>query len=113
MHSYRLIPMVMVFAAAAAAQTPPLDQGTFTVTRDGKSFGTESFLITQQPSADGSAYNLTATRTLTGRTIRTSLKADSTGAPITYMRQETGASPMTLVATGRNAGKLTVSFSAG
>jgi hypothetical protein len=29
------------------------------------------------------------------------------------MRQETGASPMTLVASGKNAGRLTVNFSAG
>ena len=114
MRTLWLIPVMMTFnAAPALTQTTPVDQGTFTITRAGAPYGTEAFLIIRQPGANGAAYTLSATRSLEGRTIRSSLKTDSLGGPITYMRQEIGASPGTLTASGNNAGRLTVNVGEG
>jgi hypothetical protein len=108
-----LIPAIMALSpVSVTAQTSPIDQGAFTITRAGQPFGTESFLIVRSPSNDGAGYTLTSTRVVDGRTIRSSLKTDSAGGPITYMRQEVGASPVTLVAS-KGGGRLTVNFSEG
>src|SRR3954471_20817143 len=114
MRAYRLIPVILTLAATgAAAQPPPIDQGAFTLTRDGAPFGKESFLIIRQAAPDGASYTLSSTRVVGGRAIRTSLKTDSRGAPVTYLRQEVGGAPATLVASGKNAGRLTVNVSEG
>lgn len=114
MHARRLVPVLMVLASAAAAgQASPVDQGIFTVTRGGAPFGTESFLIIRQPGPDGAAYTLSSTRIIEGRIIRTSLKTDSSGQPITYLRQESGGSPVTVMASGKTVGRLTVNFNEG
>jgi hypothetical protein len=114
MRAFRLIPVMMALGfGEAAGQTAPVDQGVFSISRGGAAYGTESFLIIRQPSVEGGSYTLSSTRVVGGRTIRTSLTTDSMGAPITYMRQEVGGSPLTLVASGKSAGRLTVSFSEG
>lgn len=114
MRAYGLIPAVFALVATRGrAQTAPVDQGSFTVTKAGVPFGSESFLIIRQPVSEGASYTLSSTRVIQGRTIRTSLKTDSMGYPITYMRQEVGGSPATLTATGQNFGRLTVNLSKG
>jgi hypothetical protein len=114
MRAFRLIPAMMALGfGEAAGQTAPIDQGLFSISRGGAAFGTESFLIIRQPSVEGGSYTLSSTREVGRRTIRTSLTTDSLGAPITYMRQDVGDVPMTVVASGKNVGRLTVSFSDG
>jgi hypothetical protein len=114
MRAFRLIPVMMALGfGTATGQTAPVDQGVLSISRGGAAFGTESFLIIRQPSAEGGSYTLSSTRVIGGRTIRTSLTTDSLGAPVTYMRQEVGGSPITVVASGKSAGRLTVSFTEG
>jgi hypothetical protein len=113
MRAFCLVPVMITFSAAPVlAQSTPVDQGTFTITRAGAPYGTEAFLIIRQTGANGADYTLSATRLLDGRTIRSSLKTDSLGGPITYMRQEIGGSPVTLTASG-SAGRLTVNVGEG
>jgi hypothetical protein len=114
MRTLGLIPVLLTLdASLASSQTTAIDQGGFTVTRAGRGFGTESFTIVQQGGPDGATFTLTSTRMLDGRTIRTSLRTDSMGAPLTYARQEAGGSPVTLSAAGRSDGRLTISSTSG
>ena len=88
----RLVPAVLVVAAPVHAQpTRVIDEASFTVTRAGAPFGTESFKIVRRLGAEGIEYVAQATRTIDGRVLRTSLSVDSSGNPTGYTRAATGA----------------------
>jgi hypothetical protein len=104
----RLIPAVLVAAASAHAQpTRVIDEASFTITRAGAPFGTESFKIVRRLGAEGLEYITQATRTVDGRVLRTSLSVDSSGNPTGYTRTATGADAGQLTAR-RAMNRLTV-----
>lgn len=113
MRAYGLTPMLLVVARLAAAQTTPVDQGVFAITRAGAPYGTESFQVVRQTGPDGLTYTLSSTRSQEGRIIRTALKTDSLGSPITYSRQVSGAGSAIIAASGKTAGRLTVKETSG
>jgi hypothetical protein len=95
----RLVPAALVVAASLSAQpSRVIDEASFTLTRAGAPFGTESFKIVRRIGADGIEYVAQSTRTVDGRILRTSLSMDSSGNPTSYTR----------TATGANAGQLSV-----
>ena len=88
----RVVPAALLVAASLGAQsTSVIDEGTFTVTRGGAPYGTESFKIVRRRGLGGLEYVAQCTRTIEGRVIRTSLMADSNGSPTGYSRRTTGA----------------------
>jgi hypothetical protein len=67
----------------ADAQTAPLDEGTFVVTRDGAVVGKEAFRIVRS-SGEGRLYTSTAQCAWGERRISPALSADRSGVPLLY-----------------------------
>jgi hypothetical protein len=108
MISMRVVPALLVLAAAAPAQTSGVvDEATFTFTRDGASYGTEAFKIVRRRGADGVEYLSQCTRTMDGRVVKTVLTTDGDGNATNYTRNTTGGSVAQLVAR-RALNRLTV-----
>jgi hypothetical protein len=83
----RVVPAGLLVAASLGAQAASvIDEGTFTITRAGAPYGTESFKIFRRPGRDGMEYVAQCTRTMEGRVVRTALMADSNGHPTSYSR---------------------------
>ena len=77
------------FSAAAAlpafGQVVTLDEGTFTITRNGSAFGRESFTIRSSPGGPGGAVvQARATVSYDDRRLTPVLRADSIGSPTEY-----------------------------
>lgn len=98
---------LMTAKFAAAQATAVIDEGSFTITRAGAPFGTESFKIIRRLGTDGVEYVAQCTRTSEGRVVRTSLTSDSSGNPASYLRTATGAGPGQMTAR-RATNRLTV-----
>ena len=72
-------------ALPAAAQVVTLDEGTFTITRNGTPVGRESFTIRSSPGGPGGAVvQARATVSYDDRRLTPVLKADSIGSPTEY-----------------------------
>jgi hypothetical protein len=84
----RLLVAVVLLAAtggAAAGQRVTLDEGSFTISRDGKVIGREGFTIRSTPGIGGPIIQARATVTYDGsRRLAPVLQADSTGAATQY-----------------------------
>jgi hypothetical protein len=79
-------------AASASAQTSRvIDEASFSFTRGGQPFGTETFKIIRRSGRDGPEFVTQATRTMEGRILRVSLSMDSAGTLTSYTRTVTGA----------------------
>ena len=104
----RLVPASLAVAAAVSAQpSRVIDDASFTLTRGGAPFGTESFKIIRRLGPDGMEYVAQCTRTIEGRILRTSLSMDSSGNPTSYTRSSTGSNASQLTAR-RAMNRLTV-----
>jgi hypothetical protein len=104
----RVATAALVVAGSAAAQTTAvIDEASFTLTRAGAPYGTESFRIIRRLGADGVEYVTQSTRTIEGRIVRTALTTDSSGTPTSYSRATTGAGQGMLTAR-RAVNRLTV-----
>jgi len=104
----RVVPAALVVAGSAAAQaTAVIDEASFTLTRAGAPYGTESFRIIRRLGADGIEYVAQGTRTIEGKIIRTALTTDSAGSPTSYSRATTGPGQGMLTAR-RAVNRLTV-----
>lgn len=102
----RLIPAALLAAASAGAQSSAvIDEGTFTFTRAGVPFGTESFKIIRRRGANGVELVAQCTRTTEGRVVRTGMTTDSSGSPTSYTRAVSGQAEMT---ARRTVNRLTV-----
>ena len=72
-------------ALPAASQVTTLDEGTFTITRNGTPVGRESFTIRSSPGgAAGAVVQARATVSYDDRRLTPVLKADSIGSPTEY-----------------------------
>src|SRR3954464_3608419 len=105
----RLIPAALLVAAPAAAQQTSgiIDQATFTLTRDGAPYGTETYRLIRRLGAQGVEYTLQCTRTLEGQVVRTTMTADSAGNATSYTRATTSPGQGKLTGT-RAMSRLTV-----
>lgn len=108
MISTRVIPALLLIASTATAQSSVvIDEATFTFTRGGAAYGTESFKIIRRIGADGVEYVAQCTRTIEGRIVKTALTADSAGSATSYSRTTTGAGAVQLTAR-RALNRLTI-----
>jgi hypothetical protein len=97
----------MIGTTATAQASAVIDEATFTVTRAGAPFGTESFKIIRRLGAEGVEYVAQCTRTTEGKVVRTALTTDSAGNPTSYVRATTGAGQGQMTAR-RATNRLTV-----
>lgn len=72
-------------AARAAAQVATVDEGSFTITRDGSPAGREEFSIRRTPGGEsGTTYVASATVSYSDRRLSPALRADAGGSPLAY-----------------------------
>ena len=79
---------VVALALAApvlSAQVTTVDEGSFTIVRNGQRIGREEFTVRRTPGAEGQAVLVaSATVAYDDRRIAPALRTDSAGAPIAY-----------------------------
>ena len=102
-----VIASLAVTAALPAQPAGVIDEATFTLTKAGKPFGTETFKTSRRLGAEGVEYVTQSTRTIEGRILRTMLTSDSAGNPTIYMRAWTDAASGQITAR-RAMNRLTV-----
>jgi hypothetical protein len=73
--------------AAASGQVVSLDEGSFTLYRDGERIGREDFSIRSAPGADGRFLVAQATQAIGTRRTAPGINADTSGFPIRYQRE--------------------------
>lgn len=66
------------------AQVVTVDEGSFTITRDGAPAGREDFSIRSTPGIGGTIYKAQATVSLDGSRVAPALSTDPGGAPLSY-----------------------------
>ncbi|HET7458146.1 MAG TPA: hypothetical protein VFJ74_10890 [Gemmatimonadaceae bacterium] len=72
-------------AAPLAAQVATIDEGSFTISRNGAAVGREEFSIRRTPAGEGGAvYVASATVSYDGRRLSPALRADAAGSPLAY-----------------------------
>jgi hypothetical protein len=87
-------------AAAATAQVRTLDEGTFTISRNGAVVGRESFTIRSTPGIGGPIIQASATIVYDDRRLTPVLKSDSVGAPTAYRLEVRAGANASEVLTG-------------
>ena len=68
----------------AGPQATTIDEGSFTITRDGAPAGREDFSIRGTSGIGGMVHRAQATVTLDGQRLSPALSTDQSGAPVTY-----------------------------
>ena len=77
--------LVALPASRAAAPVATVDEGSFTITRDGRPAGREEFSIRRTPGGEsGTTYVASATVSYDDRRLSPALRADAGGSPIAY-----------------------------
>src|SRR4051812_21789331 len=82
---------LLVAGSASAQPAGVVDEASFTFTRAGAPYGTESFKIVRRLGTEGTEYIAQCPRTTEGGNVRTALATDSAGSPTSYGRATTGA----------------------
>lgn len=72
---------------AARAQVVLLDEGSFTLYRDGERIGREDFSIRSAPGTDGRVLVAQATVALGSRRLLPGISTDTSGFPVRYQRE--------------------------
>ena len=77
--------LLLALPASAAAQVATVDEGSFTISRDGQTVGREEFSIRRTPGGDNNTtYVASATVSYTDRRLSPALRADAGGSPLAY-----------------------------
>jgi hypothetical protein len=77
--------LIALPAGRAGAQVATADEGSFTITREGRPAGREEFSIRRTPGGEsGTTYVASATVSYTDRRLSPALRADAGGSPIAY-----------------------------
>jgi hypothetical protein len=74
---------------AASAQVAVVDEGSFTISRDGTRIGREEFAIRRTPNPGGDVLVANATVVYTDRRLSPALQTDAAGAPLRYQVEVT------------------------
>ena len=78
---------VSVTLVPAAVQVTSLDEGSFTIIRDGERVGREDFSIRSTPGADAAVLVAQGRITLGARRVSPALKADTSGFVLQYQNE--------------------------
>lgn len=70
---------------SARAQSALVDEGTFTISRQGQTIGREQFSIRSRPGAGGSSFIANGSTSYSDRRLDPRLETDAAGAPIRYV----------------------------
>lgn len=77
--------VALLLPASLPAQVVTVDEGSFTVTREGRPYAREEFSIRRTQGADSTAsYVASATITYADRRVSPALRTDTRGAPLAY-----------------------------
>jgi hypothetical protein len=79
--------LLLSVAPAARAQVVSLDEGSFTLYRDGERIGREDFSIRSAPGAEGRVLVAQATQAIGSRRTAPGINADTSGFPVRYQRE--------------------------
>ena len=82
-----LLCLALSAAPAAREQVISVDEGSFTLYRDGERIGREDFSIRSAPGADGRVLVAQATQAIGTRRTAPGINADTTGFPVRYQRE--------------------------
>lgn len=82
-----LVGLALIAAPSARAQVISLDEGSFTLYRDGERIGREDFSIRSAPGADGRVLVAQATQAIGIRRTAPGLNGDTSGFPVRYQRE--------------------------
>ena len=74
---------------AASAQVAVVDEGSFTISREGTRIGREEFAIRRTPNPGGDVLVANATVVYTDRRLSPALQTDAAGAPLRYQVEVT------------------------
>lgn len=72
------------FALPASAQVAVVDEGSFTISHNGRRIGREEFAIRRTPNPGGDVLVANATVVYTDRRLSPALQTDAAGAPLRY-----------------------------
>ncbi len=78
---------VALFGGKAQAQVVVLDEGSFTLYKDGERIGREDFSIRTAPGAEGRVLVAQATVATGDRRVAPGINADTSGLPTRYQRE--------------------------
>ena len=102
-----LLGLALILAAVPAdAQVRILDEGSFTLYRNGDRVGREDFSIREAPGADGQVLVAQATVAIGQRRIAPGVNADTTGFPTRYQREVRDSGVLIETYSGVTAGGL-------
>jgi hypothetical protein len=76
-------------AHAAGQQSAVVDEGTFTITRNGAPVGREAFRIVRSPAPGGQIFLATGTTVIGETRLQPQLGTDSAGVPVSYTTRVT------------------------
>src|SRR5687768_4384652 len=76
--------VMMLPLTLAAQQSAVVDEGTFTITRNGAPVGREAFRIVRAPAPGGQVLRASGTTVIGDRRIQPRLGTDSAGVPVSY-----------------------------
>jgi hypothetical protein len=79
--------VVALSATPVAAQVVSLDEGSYTLYRDGERIGREDFSIRSAPGVDGRILVAQATQAVGQRRTAPGVSADTAGFPVRYQRE--------------------------
>lgn len=91
----------LIGAGALGAQVTTVDEGSFTITRNGQTVGREEFTIRSTPGARGAQFVARGTVSYTDRRLAPALSADSSGAPLQYQVEVKAGAEMEEMLSGR------------
>lgn len=77
--------ITLVLPAVVPAQVVTVDEGSFTVTRNGEPMGREQFRIVRRPASGSTVYVANATAAYGDRRLLPALETDPSGAPLAYV----------------------------
>ncbi|MGQ0713584.1 MAG: DUF6134 family protein [Gemmatimonadaceae bacterium] len=75
--------------SVAVAQVAVVDEGSFTISREGSRIGREEFAIRRSPNPGGDVLVANATAVYTDRRLAPALQTDASGAPLRYQVEVT------------------------
>lgn len=103
MQLFRVLALSTILAAAARAQVTSLDEGSFTIMRNGDRVGREDFSIRSSPIGGRLVLVAHAVVAMGARRIEPSMNADSTGAVFNYDTEIKESGRVTVTYSGKLA----------